>query len=310
MASTFSSSGLELIATGEKSGTWGTITNTNLQIINRICNGYGTIALSGTSHTLSISDGSLADGHYGVLNFAGSPSGTNTVAISPNDASQVYFVKNSSGQSVILSQASGTGSNVTVANGELAIVFCDGAGTNASVVDMGSAYLRPANNLSDLASAVTALVNLGVTSTAAQLNYNAVTTLGLTEASKTVTADATGVVTFDNGIIEEMETVSSSSNATAFNCQLSTNFETVLTEATTLSFTNPTGSGRVSSFTLKIKQDSGGNNYAVTFPAAVDWSDATAPTLTSIANAVDIFVFFTSDGGTIWYGFVAGQAMG
>ena len=84
----------------------------------------------------------------------------------------------------------------------------------------------------------------------------------------------------------------------------------MLSEATTLSFTNPAASGSVSAFTLKIKQDSGGNNYTVTFPSTVDWPAATAPTLTATANAVDIFVFFSTDGGTIWYGFVAGQAMG
>jgi len=311
MASTFSSSGLELIATGEKSGTWGDITNTNLKIVNRICNGYGTIALSGTSHILSISDGSLADGHYGILNFAGSPSGTNTVAISPNDASQVYFVKNSSGQTVVLSQ--GTGSDATIVNGGLAIVFCDGAGSGANVVDMGSAYLRPANNLSDLASAVTALVNLGVTATAAQLDYNIVTTLGTTQASKTVTADAQGNVTFTDGITEKFETVTSSSNVTNIDIRTATVFNHVLTEATTITFpanTIPTTAGTVSAFTLKIQQDSGGNNYAVTFPTVVDWPDATAPTLTSSGNAVDIFVFFNLAGSTTWYGFVAGQAMG
>ena len=119
-----------------------------------------------------------------------------------------------------------------------------------------------------------------------------------------------GVVGFGQGITENAETVSSSSNATAIDCRTGTVFEHTLSEATTFTFTNPAASGSVSAFTLKIKQDSGGNNYGVTWPGAIDWVDATAPTLTSTANAVDIFVFFSTDGGTIWYGFVAGQAMG
>ena len=80
MASTYTSNGgIELITTGEQSGTWGTTTNTNLNIIDRLTNGIGSITLSGTTHTLTTSDGSLSDGQYGLLLFAGSPSGTNTV---------------------------------------------------------------------------------------------------------------------------------------------------------------------------------------------------------------------------------------
>ena len=60
-------------------------------------------------------------------------------------------------------------------------------------------YAQSANNLSDLSSAATALTNLGVTATAAELNYNDITTLGTVEASKVVTADANGDVTFPDG---------------------------------------------------------------------------------------------------------------
>ena len=63
MASTYTANGgIELIATGEQSGTWGTTTNTNLQIIDRLTNGVGAIALSGTTHTLTTTDGVLATG--------------------------------------------------------------------------------------------------------------------------------------------------------------------------------------------------------------------------------------------------------
>lgn len=173
MPSTYTSAGIELIANGEQSGTWGTTTNVNLEIVDRLANGVGAITLSGTTHTLTTSDGALSEGQFKVLVFGGSPSGTNTVTISPNDQNKQYFVKNSSGQSVVLSQ--GSGGTVTIADGKSAIVFADGAGAGAAVTDLTATFvpsgaLLAANDLSDLADAPTALTNLGVTATAAELN--------------------------------------------------------------------------------------------------------------------------------------------
>lgn len=150
----------------------------------------------------------------------------------------------------------------------------------------------------------------GVTATAAELNYSDITTLGTTEASKAVTADANGVVTFDNGLSEEYTAVTSSVNATTVNLQDGTNFSHTLTENTSFTFSNPASSGKVSAFTLKLVQDASASGYTVTWPAAVDWPSATAPTLTATASAVDMFVFITHDGGTTYYGFTAGQALG
>jgi len=150
----------------------------------------------------------------------------------------------------------------------------------------------------------------GVTATTAEINYLDVTTLGTTEASKAVTADANGVVTFDNGVSEEYTAVTSSSNATTVNLRDGTNFSHTLTENTTFTFSNPASSGKVSSFTLKIVQDASASGYTVTWPTSVDWPSATAPTLTATASAIDYFVFITHDGGTTWYGFTAGQAFG
>ena len=139
MPSTYTTNGgIELIATGEQSGTWGDTTNDNLEIIDRLTNGVGAITLSGTTHTLTTSDGALSDGQYKVLVFGGSPSGTNTVTISPNTGQHLYFVKNGSGQSVVLTQGSGT--SVTVADGKSAIVYSDGGGGGANVVDLTNTF--------------------------------------------------------------------------------------------------------------------------------------------------------------------------
>ncbi len=177
MASTYTvNSGIELIANGEQSGTWGDTTNVNLQIIDRLTNGVGDISLSGTTHTLTTTDGSLSDGQYKVLVFGGSPSGTNTVTVSPNDQEKLFFIKNNSGQSVIISQ--GSGGNVTVPNGESAVIYCDGAGSGAAVVNLSATFdlttfLESANNLSDLANASTARTNLGVAVGSDVLAYDA-----------------------------------------------------------------------------------------------------------------------------------------
>ena len=166
MASTYTvNTGIELIDNGEQSGTWGTTTNVNLEIIYLLTNGVGAITLSGTTHTLTTSDGTLSDGQFKVLVFGGSPSGTNTVTISPNDQDKQYFILNSSGQSVVLTQ--GSGGNVTIANGKSAIVFADGGGAGAAVTDLTATFvpagaLLAANNLSDVANAGTSRTNLGV----------------------------------------------------------------------------------------------------------------------------------------------------
>ena len=176
MATYTTNSGIKKIATGDESGTWGTSTNTNFDIIDRVAAGVGDITLSGTTHTLTTSDGSASDGQYHVLVLGGSPSGTNTITVSPNDAKRMYFVKNNSGQSAIFSQ--GSGANVTVANGASAIIYCDGAGSGAAVVDLGaslplSGALLAANNLSDVANAGTSRTNLGVAIGSNVLAYDA-----------------------------------------------------------------------------------------------------------------------------------------
>ena len=176
MATYTTNSGIKKIATGDESGTWGTSTNTNFDIIDRVAAGVGDITLSGTTHTLTTSDGSASDGQYHVLLLGGSPSGTNTITVAPNDAKRMYFVKNNSGQSAIFSQ--GAGANVTVANGASAIIYCDGAGSGAAVVDLGaslplSGALLAANNLSDVANAGTSRSNLGLAIGTNVLAYDA-----------------------------------------------------------------------------------------------------------------------------------------
>ena len=135
MASSYTSnSGIEKPAEGDQTGEWGDTVNTNMDIIDRSINGVGAITLSGTTHTLTTTDGTLSDGMYKVLVLGGSPSGTNTITISPNDQDKVYIVVNGSGQTATFTQ--GSGGNVSVLNGDSKIIYADGAGSGAAIVDV------------------------------------------------------------------------------------------------------------------------------------------------------------------------------
>ena len=141
MGSTFTDNGgIEKIGLGEQAGAWGTTTNNNFDIVDRLINGVGTITLSGTTHTLTTSDGSLSDGMFKVLVLAGSPSGTNTITISPNNADKLYFVKNGTSQTATFTQ--GSGADVSVASGKGAIIFADGAGSGAAVTDLTALFVN------------------------------------------------------------------------------------------------------------------------------------------------------------------------
>jgi microcystin-dependent protein len=184
MASTYTSNlGIEKPATGEQSGAWGDTTNTNFDIIDRGINGVVDITLAGTTHTLTTSDGALSEGGHKVLVLGGSPSGTNTITISPNDQEKLYFVANNSGQSAIFTQ--GSGSNVTVANGKQAIIFADGAGSTAAVNSIST--------LSDGDIDTAQLADNAVTT--AKIADNNVTTAKINAAAVTEAKIATDAVT-------------------------------------------------------------------------------------------------------------------
>ena len=145
MASTYTPLGIELQATGENAGTWGTKTNTNLQIIEQIAGGFTQQALtSGGTVTLAVSDGSTgAVMSHRVIEFTGSLSGNAVVTI-PLDTQNFYFLRNSSSgaYTVQFKYASGSGSSVTFSatdKGDKLIVAKGDDGTNPNIVEISLA---------------------------------------------------------------------------------------------------------------------------------------------------------------------------
>jgi len=141
MASTFTPLGVELQATGENAGTWGTKTNTNLQIIEQISGGFTTQAVSDSGDTtLSVSDGSTgATLSHRIIEFTGSLTGARNVTI-PIDVQQFYVLKNSTSgsQNVVFKYVSGSGDSITIAPGAVKLVYATANdGTNPDIDDAG-----------------------------------------------------------------------------------------------------------------------------------------------------------------------------
>ena len=166
---------LKEIATGDESGTWGTSTNTNLELIAEAFS-FGTEAITtnADTHTTTIADGATDPGRSIFLQYTGTLDSACTITIGPNTVSKLWFIENatSGSQSIIISQ--GSGANITIPNGQTKAVYSDGAGSGAAIVD--------------------ALVDLDLTGT---------TTVAALTASGNVTTDGTVSVAggSSNGVV-------------------------------------------------------------------------------------------------------------
>ena len=151
MASTFSPLGIELMATGENAGTWGTKTNNNLSLISQLTSGYASLSIAGGAGTqaLDVDDGALTGtAQFRMIEFTGTISGNRVITI-PNDVETFYMLRNttSGAYTVQFKYATGSGSSVTFATtdkGDKLVFACADDGTNPNIKDLSIGTTSPA----------------------------------------------------------------------------------------------------------------------------------------------------------------------
>ena len=143
MASTFTPLGVELQATGENAGTWGTKTNTNLSLISQLFSGYNAQSIAGGAGTtaLTVVDGNTTGtAQHRMIEFTGTISGNRIVTV-PLDVETFYILKNTSSGShtVEFKYESGSGDSVTFAatdKGTKIIFASANDGTNPDMIEV------------------------------------------------------------------------------------------------------------------------------------------------------------------------------
>jgi hypothetical protein len=143
------------------------------------------------------------------------------------------------------------------------------------------------------------------------LNYLDITTLGTSQASKAVTADSNGNINLAEEVQATVyiETVVALSGTTpTVDCDEANSFTLTTSGNTTFTFSYAginLNTNDSYGFTLRV---TAGGGHTLTWPASVDWPGGTAPDAPA-SGETDVFVFYTTDGGTNWYGFQAGDAL-
>ena len=130
---------LELITTGEKSGTWGTITNTNLQILEQASSGYLSLAVGGADVALSLANYATSNGKNLYYKFTGTLTANRTVTM-PDSAERVFIVedataRSSSNYTLTVKTVSGTGVEMPV--GAKMVLYSDGTNISSGPITKG-----------------------------------------------------------------------------------------------------------------------------------------------------------------------------
>ena len=188
---------LKEIATGDESGTWGTSTNTNLELIGEGL-GYGTEQVAADSNeTFTMADG-VADGMRGMyLKFtsAGTLTATRTLTLAPNTVSKVWIIENATTGGQIITIKQGSGGTVNVANGDRAMLYTDGAGAGGAVLTANPSEV----GVGTVTSVATSGTVNGITLTGGPITSTGTVTLGGTLGSVDLTSQITGTLPIANG---------------------------------------------------------------------------------------------------------------
>ena len=280
MASTYTALGVELMATGENAGTWGTKTNTNLNIIEQISGGYTVQSIAGGADTtaLTVSDGSAgAVMSHRMIEFTGTITGNQVVTI-PLDAQTFYFLRNSTSgaYTVQFKYASGSGDTFTFSatdKGDAVVFATANDGTNPDI------YTLPAGTVT--LTGTQTLTNK--TLTAPKIGTSILDTNGNELALLTATSSAVNEITLANAATGNGPIISSTGE---------TNVDLNL---------NPKGTGTLKSGTAAVKI---AGKETIWVPAAAMYGPTTNPAdaaqVETTATRPDLKVF-DFDAGTQQY---------
>jgi hypothetical protein len=160
---------LNEMATGDASGSWGTVTNTNLELIGEAFS-YGTETIGDADSTLTIADGAADAARSFYLKITSSVDLTTTriVTLGPNTVSKVWMIENATTGSQVITIKQGSGATINVPNGQVKMLATDGAGSGGAVLDL--------------------LVDVDLTGTTTLVNLDVSGTLGVTGVLTTTAA--------------------------------------------------------------------------------------------------------------------------
>jgi hypothetical protein len=305
---------LKEIATGDESGTWGTSTNTNLELIGEAL-GIGTEAITtnADTHSTVVADGTADAGRAMYIKYTGTLDSACTITITPNTMKRVQIIENatSGSQNIIISQ--GSGANVTIAAGKVAIVQLDGAGAGAAVLDVltdlqlsDSLTLNgPTLTIGDATAEDTKIVfdgnaqdyYVGLDDSADDLVIGLGSTVGTTPG---ISIDEDQYVTMPKKVTASTSAnisqvaITSSSNAVAWDARAAANAYHVTTENTTFSAPSNATEGAI----ISVELAQGGTARTIAWNTVFEFAASTAPTVTATASKTDIFSFRYN--GSVW----------
>ena len=281
MASTYTGLGVELQATGENAGTWGTKTNTNLQIIEQISGGFTQQSIAGSAQTttLSVSDGSTgATLAHRMIEFTGEITGNQIVTI-PLDVQTFYFLKNSTSGSytVQFKYVSGSGDSFTFGASDRGtkIVFASANdGTNPDIIDigMGDVTLTGTETLTNK------------TLTSPKIGTSVLDTNGNELAKVTATGSAVNEFTIANAATGNDPTLSATGDDSNIDIAIKPKGTGETVFGTGAANATITTSG---AYDLILDTNSGTNSGNITITDAANGNITISPNGTGVAQAVD-----------------------
>ena len=323
---------LKEIATGDESGTWGTSTNTNLELITDGFS-FGTKEMAADANETFTMPDATADATRSLyLKFTSAVdlTATREVTLGPNTVSKTWIIENATSGSQTITIKQGTGATVDVANGSKVMVVTDGAGAGAAVlnanvsVDLTSdvtGTLPVANggtgitsfgsgvadflgtpSSANLATALTDETGTGVAvfNVSPDLTTPQITT-GIQNASANTVLSMDSSVFFSGVFSDGVTALGNTGTAVTIDCDDGNFFTATLTGNATITLATPNStSNRATSFTLLLSNDATADR-TVAFAGGTFYYPGGSISRSTEANYVDLYFFFSPDGGTSWY---------